>query len=357
VNHAGRPMTRAVTALLAATMMLGGTGAATAQVAAQTADPDGDIGTQIVGGQPATQPYAAAAIEYDSTTPARTDWLNCTGNLLRTYSDIESDWVVTAAHCVTNLPADVSAAGLSAAGLGDRPDFHAPPVWVPVENRDFHVRAGTVDRSKAAPVTVKRIVVFSGWDWIADTSPVPREEIPAGDFALMQLASPAKARTVPLANWEPRLGFPLRALGWGRTSNDATTGSMTLQQLDTRVVPANRCGADGAITVHDICTDEHKDGKGNCNGDSGGPVIGKVHGRVVQFGIISRGGSDLCAVTPDVATGVAYYKPWADAVTSGKIRSDLPLTAAQGGTIPHPRIPITTTAPVKLRDSVPVVTE
>ncbi|WNV84965.1 trypsin-like serine protease [Umezawaea sp. Da 62-37] len=224
-----------------------------------------------------------------------------------------------------------------------------------MENRDFHVRVGAVDRSKAAAVAVKRIVVFSGWDWIADTSPVPRDEVPAGDFALMQLASPAKARTVPLASWEPQVGFPLRALGWGRTSNDATTGSMTLQQLDTRVVPADRCGADGAITAHDICTNEHQPGKGDCNGDSGGPVIGKARGRVYQFGIISCGGSELCGVTPDVATGVAYYKPWADAVTSGKIRSDLPLTAAQGGAIPHPRIPITTTAPVTLRDNVGVL--
>ncbi|WNV84966.1 hypothetical protein [Umezawaea sp. Da 62-37] len=124
MNHAGR--TRAITLFTAMTMLLGGT--ATAQVAAQTDYPDGDIGTQIVGGWPATQPYTTAAIEYDSTTPARTDWLNCTGNLLRTYSATESDWVVTAAHCATNLPADVSAAGLSATGLGARPDFHAPPV-------------------------------------------------------------------------------------------------------------------------------------------------------------------------------------------------------------------------------------
>jgi hypothetical protein len=256
---------------------------------------------------------------------------------------------VTAAHCVTNLPT-----GVAAAGLAHRPDFHAPPVWVPVENRDFHVRVGAVDRSTAAPVAVTRIVVFSGWDWIADTSPVPREKVPAGDVAVMQLASRVKSRTVPLADWEPRLGFPLRALGWGRTSNDATEGSRTLQQLDTRVVPADRCGADAAITVHDICTDENKPGKGVCNGDSGGPVVGKVRGRVVQFGIVSRGASDLCGVTPDVATGVAYYKPWVDAVTSGKIRSDLPLTAEQGGMVPHPRIPITTTDPVTLRDNVPV---
>ncbi|WNV83081.1 trypsin-like serine protease [Umezawaea sp. Da 62-37] len=341
MNHAN--WSRAVVLLAALMMPLGGTGAATAQID----EPGSDIGTQVVGGRPATQAYSAAAIEYDSTTPARTDWLNCTGSLLRTDSDTESDWVVTAAHCVTNLPAAVSTASL------DRLGFHAPPVWVPVQDRDYHVRVGATDRSKAAPVAVKRIVVFSGWDWISDTKPRPK--VPAGDFALMQMASRVKARTISLASWEPGLGYPLRALGWGRTSNDATEGSRTLQQLDTRVVPADRCGADGAITVHDICTDEHEDGEGVCNGDSGGPVLGKVRGRVYQFGIISRGGSDLCAVTPDVATGVPYYKPWADAVISGKIRSDKPLTPEQGGVIPHPRIPITTTQPVKLRDTVPTV--
>jgi hypothetical protein len=352
LNHATR--TRAVTTLFAAmTILLSGTGAAMAQVAAQTDDPGGDIGTQIVGGRPATQPYSAAALEYDSTSPARTDWLNCTGSLLRTDSDSESDWVVTAAHCVTNLPTAVSTAGLSAVGL-DRPDFNAPPVWVPVENRDYHVRVGAVDRSKAAPIAITRIAVYPGWDWIADTTPVPRDKVPAGDFAVVQLASRVKGRTIPLASWEPRLGSPLRALGWGRTANDATTGSMILQQLDTRVVPADQCGADSAITVHDICTEEHEHGEGVCNGDSGGPVLGKAHGRVYQFGIVSRGASDLCGVTPDVHTGVAYYKRWAEGVISGTIRSDLPLTAAQGGPIPHPRIPITTTEPFTPRNQVPV---
>lgn len=347
-------MTRAAAAVLAALpLLLGGMGAATAQSAAQDGDPGGDIGTQIVGGRPATQTYSAVALEYDSTIPARTDWLNCTGSLLQTDSATESDWIVTAAHCVTNLPAAVSTAGLSAAGL-DRPDFHAPPVWVPVENRDYHVRVGAVDRSKATPIAVKRIVVSSDWDWIADTAPVPRDKVPAGDFAVVQLASRAKGRTVPLAGWEPRLGFPLRALGWGRTSNDATAGSMILQQLDTRVVLADQCGADSAITVHDICTEEHEHGTGVCNGDSGGPVLGKARGKVYQFGIVSRGASNLCAVTPDVHTGVAYYKRWAEGVISGKIRSDLPLTAAQGGAIPHPRIPITTTEPFTPRNQVPV---
>ncbi|CAL9677665.1 hypothetical protein SUDANB95_07992 (plasmid) [Actinosynnema sp. ALI-1.44] len=298
---------------------------------------DGELGAEVVGGRRASENYPAVAIEYDSdfTDPPRIRHLNCSGSL------IGSVWVLTATHCVTNLPAAAAAAQQPQWWPRDGVGVKAPPVWVPVEERRLYLKVGAIDRSQAERVEIERIVVNPAWRWIPDATEG------GADFSLIKLARPVKYTPFPLANYLPKPGSKVKVLGWGRLSNDTAVGAWELQELATRVLPFHRC-VDGLITPGDVCTANPQNWRGTCNGDSGGPAIFWDGRRWVQVGVVSRSGAELCGITPDVQTGTAAYLRWAKAVESGRIRIDLPLTVAQGGPVPHPTIPIGTT-PLKAR--------
>jgi len=311
------------------------------EVAGTTAAPapidpaDGEIGTQVVGGHRASENYPAVAIEYDTdvTDPPRIGHLGCTGSL------VSPTKVVTATHCVTNLPTTTTAAADEAKQRwASRDGFGvmAPPVWVPVQDRKLYLKIGAIDRSRAERVEIARIVVNPAWRWIPDATKR------GADLSVIILAAPVNYRPFPLADSLPRPGTTVRVLGWGRLSNDTTVGAEELQELSTRVLPAHRCSG-GMITRGDLCTNNPKDRKGVCNGDSGGPVIHWDGRRWVQVGVISRNELEACGLAPDVHTGIATYLKWVKAVDSGLIPIDLPLSAEQGGPIAHPRIPIGTT--------------
>lgn len=64
--------------------------------------------------------------------------------------------------------------------------------------------------------------------------------------------------------------------------------------------------------------------------------------------VISRSATAECGGSPDVSTSVAPLFAWINAVRTGQIDSTLPLTAKQGGPIPHPSIKFTTTEKTQL---------
>ncbi|XP_035908465.1 chymotrypsin-1-like [Anopheles stephensi] len=94
-------------------------------------------------------------------------------------------------------------------------------------------------------------------------------------------------------------------IGWGLT---ATGGSAptTLQRVDYYVVPNEECDAIHTSTIYPshICAAIPGGGKGQCSGDSGGPLL--HHG--VQVGIVSWS-IKPCAVAPypGVLTKVSHH--------------------------------------------------
>jgi hypothetical protein len=331
---------------LVATVTLVAAGA-TVTVAQPDAPPSGDISTQVVGGRQATElPPGLAALEYDAVSWFRDDHQTCTTVLLEMPG--RPGWVqsgLTAGHCASERPTGPSAASALLAR-----QFGAP-FWVPVKDRDFQLRAGKLDRTLVAPTPITRFVIAPWFEWIPG-GPAPVDPTPAADLAMFFLAAPIQVRGATVDSAEPRPGTSVRAVGWGRTSNLSAATPIIANELRTRILPAQEC-ASGDISLHDLCT-ANPDGKGECNADSGGPLYVPVNGRLLVTGLVSRGATELCGGSPDVHTGLAYFKPWIDAVQKGTIRTDLPLTPEQGGPIAHPTIQFTTTEKIELPKRVTV---
>jgi secreted trypsin-like serine protease len=217
----------------------------------------------IVGGADADQPYPFAVSLHSSTGK-----LFCAGAL------IAPAWVVTAAHCAF----DKTPAGIS-------------------------VRAGTTDVGQGGEVAqVADIVV----------NPAFNTQSPAGDIALLRLATPAKAAPIGLAT-AAAPGTATRILGWGQTCPKVNCGQIpaTLQQLDTHIVEGAKCTSvfDGTA---ELCTDNPGGKAGACFGDSGGPEVVRDGDHWLLVGVTSRPGNNdpQCASAPSIYTSVVAYAPW-----------------------------------------------
>ncbi|MEV4145337.1 serine protease [Amycolatopsis sp. NPDC049691] len=220
-------------------------------------------GPAIVGGGDADQPYPFAVSLHTSTGK-----LFCAGAL------IAPGWVVTAAHCAFDkAPSAIS------------------------------LRAGTNDVGQGGEVgQVADIVVNPAFD----------TQKPAGDIALLRLATPAKTAPIGLAT-AASPGTATRILGWGQTCPKVNCGAIptNLQQLDTHIVEGAKCtsGFDGTA---ELCTDNPGGKAGACFGDSGGPEIVRDGDHWLLVGVTSRPGNNdpQCATAPSIYTSVVAYAPW-----------------------------------------------
>jgi len=117
-------------------------------------------------------------------------------------------------------------------------------------------------------------------------------------------------------------------VGWGRTYEDTDkdiriVSSARQQMLDMPVVSNKECSRiwdakfTGADVGDDILKDEHicaggEIGKDSCNGDSGGPLLGRDDDTApyALVGIVSGGTSRCGTGAPGIFTRVAHYREW-----------------------------------------------
>uniref|UniRef100_A0A674KE18 Peptidase S1 domain-containing protein n=1 Tax=Terrapene triunguis TaxID=2587831 RepID=A0A674KE18_9SAUR len=98
--------------------------------------------------------------------------------------------------------------------------------------------------------------------------------------------------------------------GWGYTTPMGGTASDTLRSVRLPIISSGKCNSTasyaGYITKNMICAGFHTGGKDACQGDSGGPLV--CEGRV--FGIVSWGNSCASPRYPGVYTAVANFQKW-----------------------------------------------
>ncbi|CAM3552052.1 S1 family peptidase [Stackebrandtia soli] len=193
-------------------------------------DSDGDPGTTIVGGGPVNDPKPWIAALHNG------------GAFTCTSSQIGSEWIITAAHCVE--------------GGGN-----------------YSVRIGSLDRSSGGTErAVSEVHMHPDYAW------------PLNDIALLRLAQPFDNEYAPMANSaDVQLGQASTIYGWGSENADWSG------PLPERLKYSNGVtSTEGCQTTNVICM--VGDG-GVAGGDSGGPgfVQSPVTGEYVLAGVCAIG--------------------------------------------------------------------
>ncbi|UXI17260.1 dual specificity protein phosphatase 14-like [Sarcoptes scabiei] len=211
-------------------------------------------------------------------------------------SIINHHWILTAAHCVESMK-NTYVPGL---------------VQVTAGSLNWRVP----DSQYAQVIAVDKVYVHDGWS----------QQTGQNDVALLHLAKPisyVKKDKIYVNNiclsreTENEYEGVASSSGWGFISKDHRVTPEQLRRVDLLVVDHNTCRNAFSrvirVTRKQVCAGRPP--KGNCMGDSGGPLIQKYGNRAVQIGIVSF--SIPCAVPgyPDVFTRVSMYIDWISAIT------------------------------------------
>ncbi|XP_037333489.1 trypsin II-P29-like isoform X2 [Pungitius pungitius] len=148
------------------------------------------------------------------------------------------------------------------------------------------------------------------------------------DVALLRLSSPVTftnyIRPVCLAAEGSQFpdGTSCWVTGWGTTQSDVPLQfPQYLQEVQVPVVSNSRCNAAyRSITSNMVCAGPDGGGKDSCQGDSGGPLVSKNGSRWVQAGVVSFGRGCAVAGFPGVYARVSQYQNW----IQSQITSDQP---------------------------------
>uniref|UniRef100_T1GIM6 Peptidase S1 domain-containing protein n=1 Tax=Megaselia scalaris TaxID=36166 RepID=T1GIM6_MEGSC len=194
-------------------------------------------------------------------------------------SIIAPDWILTAAHCVTGRIPNTTT-----------------------------IQYGVVNISVAGPniAKVKKIIYHENYN--------PSSII--NDIALLQLETPLKYNYINVAPIQlPPQGYEVPAnsqlIGWGLEKTGGKVQTQ-LQEVNLKCYSDKECQQRHNYRTNkdNICAGVDEGGKGQCSGDSGGPLtFGKY-----QVGLVSWSVKP-CTIAPypGVYTKVSHYINWINA--------------------------------------------
>lgn len=220
-------------------------------------------------------------------------------------SVIDSDWILTAAHCVEDE---------TAANIKVRVNFTQ------------HNDASQGEIHEVDKIFVKQAYLDGKSE----------------DIAMLKLKTKVSSAVskITLANENLMLsaakpGVTATVAGWGNRSTDGEDFPQKLQKVDVPIVTNAVCNSkeayNGKIQTTEVCAGFAKGGKDSCQGDSGGPLVVRQNGAFIQAGIVSWG--DGCAAPNKygVYARVASFQSWIADVKAGKVNESTGGGNAGGG--------------------------
>ena len=216
--------------------------------------------------------------EYPSVVALEVGQGLCTGIL------ITKDWVLTAGHCVD--PSVVGASSQAALTASVKVHFN------------------TVDISGAAQGTV-----VGASDTIMDPM-FNVNQLGSHDMGLIKLATPVTTvapSPVNLVAANAPIGTVLTMVGFGTTQPGGTGGAGVEYDLRNRMVVACSSlqqGAGAGLSDANLLCYAQTDGKGKCEGDSGGPSFAMINGKATVVGVTSFGDQNCTTFGTDTRTDI-----------------------------------------------------
>ncbi|XP_017003841.1 lectizyme [Drosophila takahashii] len=202
---------------------------------------------------------------------------------------IAKDWIVTAAHCISN-PVGMSVI----AGLHTRSEVDELTQQRVVDFGKVHEKySGGVGPYDIAILHLSEPLTFN--EWVQPAALPSREEIHEGESHLY---------------------------GWGQPKSYVFTAAKNLQTVTTDLVSFAECQAalpdTAPLAESNVCTSSHQQSISACNGDSGGPlVIEKPNAPSELVGVVSWGYIPCgLAQLPSVYTRVSAYIDWLNNIQS-----------------------------------------
>ncbi|XP_039997508.1 serine protease 27-like [Xiphias gladius] len=233
---------------------------------------------RIVGGQnasPGSWPWQATLISNNGPF--------CAGSL------ISSQWVLTAAHCLTEFERQTTTVYLGR-----------------------HNQSGSNIHQVARKIA--ELTHHPSYDLLTNEN----------DICLLKLSAPVSfteyIRPVCLASAGSTFhtGTSSWVTGWGDThANGKLADSDILQEVNMPVVGNNECKCYHTlpITENMLCAGLKAGGKDACQGDSGGALVTSDQILWVQGGIVSFGEGCARPKSPGVYTRVSQYQEWIQNIT------------------------------------------
>ncbi|XP_056144800.1 serine protease 1-like [Lampris incognitus] len=218
---------------------------------------------------------------------------------------INSQWVLTAAHCFRST---------STSGL------------IVYLGRDTQESINVNEVSR----TVSRVIVHPGYDDSTNNN----------DVALLQLSSSVDftdyIQPVCLAAENSVFGAGTSSwvTGWGTVNSDEPLPSpQRLQEVQVPIVSNSQCDSSygGGITDNMICAGLSEGGKDSCQGDSGGPMVSKQGNNWIQSGIVSFGKGCAEPNFPGVYARVSRYQSWINSQITSNQPGFLTFDSSSGG--------------------------